>query len=87
MKSKKKSEENGQTRPKDAIFPTKSELLPKSKKQHFEKIGTDLKSGVKKIGSSLGELVAPIAEFLGAAWPVVAVLAVLAGGIAVWKKT
>ena len=53
----------------------------------IKKIGTDLKSGVKKIGSSLGELVAPMAEFLGAAWPVVAVLAALAGGIAVWKKT
>ena len=53
----------------------------------IKKVGTDLKSGVKKIGSSLGELVAPMVEFLGAAWPVVLALAALAGGIAVWKKT
>ena len=62
-------------------------LAGKTAGKKIKKIGIDLKSGVKKIGSSLGELVAPMAEFLGAAWPVVAVLAVLAGGIAVWKKT
>ena len=55
--------------------------------EKIKKIGTGLKGGIKKVGSSLGELVAPMAEFLGAAWPVVLALAALAGGIAVWKKT
>lgn len=53
----------------------------------IKKIGTDLKGGIKKVGSSLGQLVAPMAEFLGAAWPVVAVIAAIAVGIAIWKKT
>lgn len=55
--------------------------------EKIKKIGTDLKGSIKKIGSSLGQLVAPMAEFLGAAWPVVAVIGAIAIGIGVWKKT